>query len=142
MVREVEDSRARVYDIKGNDMINLPEVVNEKLGELRVQLQGNQRHLVGPQTSAYMDEDYMLVASHVNRWTRQKIINREFVDFNKLLKKDRVSDDEGYQRMTMINKGGYSYWVPMTEKGTINGYTKWDQAFRVFLDIYTGKFPE
>ena len=44
--------------------------------------------------------------------------------------------------MTMINKEGYSYWVPMADKGTINGYTKWDQAFRVFLDIYTGKFPE
>ena len=44
--------------------------------------------------------------------------------------------------MTMVNKGGMSYWVPLTDKNMINGYGKWDQAFRVYLDIYSSKFPD
>ena len=42
-------------------------------------MQGNQRYLVGLQISAYMDEDYMLVASHVDLLTRQKIINQDML---------------------------------------------------------------
>ena len=43
----------------------------------------------------------------------------------------------------MINKGGLSYWVPLTDKSqSISSYSKWDQAFRVFLDVYTSQYPE
>ena len=45
--------------------------------------------------------------------------------------------------MMMVNKGGMSYWVPVSDKVTvINCFYKWDQAFRVFLDIYLGEYPE
>ena len=52
-------------------------------------------------------------------------------------------DSEDMQKMVMVNKGGMSYWVPMSDKqNSISNYNKWDQAFRVYLDIYTSKYPE
>ena len=35
-----------------------------------------------------------------------------------------------------------SYWVPMVDKNSINCFEKWDQAFRVYLDVYSGQYPE
>ena len=39
----------------------------------------------------------------------------------------------------MVNKGGLSYWVPVADHETtaISNYGKWEQAFRVFSNIYT-----
>ena len=83
----------------------------------------------------------MLVASHVDEVTHAKIERGEYVDFVKLIRKDKVMDEEE-QKMIMVNKGGMSYWIPMTDQNQpISGYGKWDQAFRVFLDIYTTSYP-
>ena len=41
--------------------------------------------------------------------------------------------------MEMVNKGGMSFWVPVAdhENAVINSYARWEQAFRVFSNIYT-----
>ena len=44
--------------------------------------------------------------------------------------------------MVMVNKGVMSYWVPMADNMQITNYGKWDQAYRVFLDVYTTSHPE
>ena len=117
MIREAEESRARIYDAKGKQLIMNNQVP--------------------------YDNDYLLVASHVDESLRQKIADHEYIDFAKLLRKDKATDEDQHQKMIMVNKGGMSYWVPMTERGsTINGYAKWTLTFRVFLDIYTGFYPE
>ena len=73
--------------------------------------------------------------------TKQKILQFEYVDFSKLLPHDRVLQEED-QRLTIINKGGVSYLVPLGETlSGIHGYGKWDQAFRVYSDIITSRFP-
>ena len=91
--------------------------------------------------SSLMDEDYQLVASHVDEQTRQKIVQGEYVDFVKLIRKDRCTEEEE-QKMIMVNKGGLSYWVPMTDRSqSISSYYKWDMAFCVFLDIYMNHHP-
>ena len=45
--------------------------------------------------------------------------------------------------MEMTNKGGLSYWVPVSEHEVvaITSYSKWEQAYRVFSNIYTEYFP-
>ena len=40
--------------------------------------------------------------------TKRKVINGEYVDFAKLMLKDRVSSEED-MRMEMVNRGGLSY---------------------------------
>ena len=129
IIQEAESARAGIYEIPGKQC---ELEINNKLNELRM----NVKSLA----SAQLDEDYLLVASHVDPIIRQKIINHEYVDFAKLLRKDKQLEDE--QKMTMINKGGMMYWVPLERNTSINGYGKWDQAFRVFLDIYSGKYLE
>ena len=121
MIQEAEVTRARVYDLTGKEKLRLEHSL-EMGQEGRI--------------SSLMDEDYQLVASHMDEQTRQKIVQREYIDFVKLIRKDRFTEEEE-QKMMMVNKGGLSYWVQMTDHSqAITSYHKWDMAFHVFLDIY------
>ena len=42
--------------------------------------------------------------------------------------------------MEIVNKGGMTYWVPLSDKeGTaINSFYCWEQAFRVFSNMWYG----
>ena len=132
--REAEAAKVRAFDVPGEQLNNLHII--RGIRELR-------QNVEEAAPIYRIDEDYLLVASHVDETIRGKILNHEFVDFTKLLRRERqMDDDTAQQKMTIVNKGGLSYWVPLAEKQVINGYYKWDQAFRVFLDIYTGYYPE
>ena len=63
-----------------------------------------------------VDENYLLLGNHIDAVTKQKIVSGEYIEFSKLLPKDRVlSAEEGGQRMEVMNKDGHMYWVPVTE---------------------------
>ena len=73
VIREAEQAKARIMDMPG-----------------RVQsghLDGGLSH------SVVLDEDYMLVASHLDSAIKEKIVNHEYVDFSKLLRRDRAAQD-------------------------------------------------
>ena len=74
--------------------------------------------------------------------TRHKIGNAEYVDFAKLMPKDRVANEDD-QRMEIVNRGGMTYWLPVGDhEGTvISNYSRWEQAFRVFNNVYTSFHP-
>ena len=140
---EVEAAKGCIYDIKGKNNLFTVKMVEEGLQQLRE----NRNTLplnVDTAMLQSVNDDYLLVASHIDKATQGKILNQEYVDFAKLLCRDRADDlDVSNQRMVMVNKGGLSYWVPMNDRqNVINLYNKWDQAFRVFLDIYMGRYPE
>ena len=64
----------------------------------------------------------------------------EYIDFARLLPKDRFSDD---QRMELINKGRQSFFVPVSDNSNgITSFSKREQAFRIFMNIYTRRYPE
>ena len=92
--------------------------------------------------SHLVDNDYMMVASHLEDQMIMKIESGEYVDFGKLLPRDKVQSEEDH-RMEMINQGGFTYWVPLSdrEKTSINSLDHWDAAFRVYQKIYTSKHP-
>ena len=133
MVWDAEAAKARILNAKGKDQ----HFIDTNLNQLRLE------SLKSPDSRS-MHENYMLVASHVDEVTRDKILNHEYIDFAKLLHKDKPGSgfEDDQQRMMMVNKGGMSYWVPMEKSNSINNYHKWDQAFRVYLDIYTTCYPE
>ena len=134
MLREAEDSAARVYDVPGN---NLENYVDNQLTEMRREVQvGGIPHT---ELSCLIDEDYMLVANHLDETLKAKIIANQYVDFSKLLNRDRSEDEN--QKMTLVNRGGLSYWIPLEKSNSIGNYVKWEQAFRVFLHVYSSKFP-
>ena len=83
-----------------------------------------------------IDNEYMLVGAHIDEATYNEIIEGKYVDFGKLIPRDRIAVEED-QRLEMIIKGGKTYWVPATETTSIYNVIKWQQAFRVYSNIYT-----
>ena len=123
MVREVERSRARIFDVQGKE--------DNYNG-----FTSSQHYFTSP------DEDYLMVGNHIEDSLRKKIVEGEYVDFARLLPKDRVLIEDDH-RMEMVNKGGLSYWVPLSDRdsATVNSFYRWEQAFRVFSNIYMEAYP-
>ena len=44
--------------------------------------------------------------------------------------------------MELIIRNGQTFWVPVTETVSINCFSKWEQAFNIFANIYTSKYPQ
>ena len=93
------------------------------------------------QFTAKTDEDYLVVGGHIDQSMQDKIIRCKYVDFGKLLPRDKiVMEEDG--RLELVVRNGKTFWVPVSESVAINGFSHWEQAFRVYSNIYTSKFPE
>ena len=91
--------------------------------------------------SAMVDESFLLVASHIDQNTYEKIVSGDFVDFARLIPKDKVLLEED-NKMQLVNKDGQTFFVPAGgDKTVINSFGKWEQAFRDFSDVYTRAHP-
>ena len=79
--------------------------------------------------------------AHVDEGLRRKIQEFDFIDFSKLLSRNRKQEDE--HKLEFINKNGQTYLTPATEKDSvsINSYPRWEQAFRVYSNVITSRFP-
>ena len=124
LIKEAEASKARILDVPGK--------------QPQISLDFQFIH------SALVDSDYQLVAAHVDATTRRKIENCEYVDFAKLIPRHRSGEDsEEAARMQLANHNGRAYYVPVSEleKTQITSLFRWEQAFRVFCDIFTRKYP-
>ena len=91
-------------------------------------------------STARIDQDYQLVGSHLDDLTKARISTGEYVDFGKLLLKDRILAEED-ERLELIVKQGRTFWSPVSESVSINCYNRWEQAFRIYSDIFTRKHP-
>ena len=134
LVREAEASKARILEVPGKDkFVQFNQAV---VPNYEIDLSNEFVH------SAMVDENYQLVASHLEESIQMKIIRGEYVDFGRLVPKDRVMtvDDSRYE---MIVRDGKTYWVPASnnEATDISSYNRWEQAFRVFSDVYVRAFP-
>ena len=129
-IRDAERHKVSAYKLQGMPISDQVEQV-DKINEINV-----------PWHSALLDEDYLQVGNYVDEITRNKIARGEYVDFAKLMPKDKLTSEDD-NHMEMVNKGGMSYWVPMSDRDNINisSYSKWEQAFRVFSNIYNQAFP-
>ena len=54
--------------------------------------------------STLLDEDYLVVVNYVDEQTRQKIGNGEYIDFAKLMPKDKIGLEDDHC-MEMVNRG-------------------------------------
>ena len=133
LINEAESAKARIYEVPGKD--NSFEFDDNYEMQLK-----NYRKSV---TTLEMDEDYQMVAAHVDGRLRSMIVNHSYIDLAKLLPRNRLgSFDEDAQTLQLVNRGGAAGFVSLSEKaGVINNYAKWEQAFRIFSDIYTNSYP-
>ena len=126
MIKEAERSKAKIFEVPGKNI----DILNSKPIDKMILY------------SLLLDEEYPSVGGHLDQQIIEKIRRGKYVDFAKLLSKDR-SDIEDNHRMELVNRGGYSYYMPVAEKEKtkITSIYLWDAAFHVFAKIYTQAYP-
>ena len=85
VIREAEQNKARMFATPGNVALNWCQS-SETI------------------KSASVDENYLVIGAHVDALTQQKIVNHEYVDFAKLLPRNRIGKEEDHQ-MELVNRG-------------------------------------
>ena len=130
---EAESAKARIYEISGKSQVSS----NNPLEDNHEFNQDMQILNQGFAYSMMVDEKFMFVAAHVDTALKIKIQRGEYVRLSKLLAKDKLEGDEEV-RMEMVNREGRPVWIPASGKDltTINSYAKWEQAFRIYSEIY------
>ena len=109
MIRQAELSKAQVYETPGKDI---------PVFDLAKQFVH----------SAMVDENYSIVGAHVDMTTKAKIVNHEYVDFGKLIPKDRVMvEDEN--KIQWVIRQGIPCCIPQVDSTGVTSYYKWEQAF-------------
>ena len=90
-----------------------------------------------------VDEQYSIVDAHIDENMRLRIENGEYIDFARLLPRNRAILANSNE-MVMIMKDGRTVWQPANERDlvTINSFTRWEQAFRVFSNVFTRRHPD
>ena len=90
---------------------------------------------------ALIDENYLVVGNYIEGHIHQRIEEGGYVDFANLLPRDRMILDEN--RMEIMNKNGKTFFVPANDLDNtgITNFSQWEQAFRVFSNINTQKYP-
>ena len=133
VIREAEASKARLFASKGT----YSNVNNPNWGLLN-----EMRNEKGTKASD-VDDKYLVIRSHVDVSIQQKIINNEYVDFAKLLPKNRFGNRDEETRLELVTCGGAMYFVPANDKDNlaITSFGRWEQAFRVFCNIFTRVYP-
>ena len=133
VIREAEASKARLFATKGT----YSNVNNPNWGSLN-----EMRNVKGTKASD-VDDKYLVIRSHVDVSIQQKIINNEYVDFAKLLPRNRFGNRDEETRLELVTHEGATYFVPANDKDNlaIMSFGHWEQAFRVFCNIFTRVYP-
>ena len=131
VIREAEANKTRLFPTPGNyeNMVNIP-------GQ-----NWNLRSLEATKASV-IDENYLIIGAHVDLGIQQKIVDNEYINFARLLPKGRWTREDD-NRLEIVSTGGSTYFVPISDRknGSINSFSQWEQAFRVFSNIYTRAHP-
>ena len=131
MVREAEAAKVRMLEVAGKGHSNMGACA-----PVTQQLQGQYAH------SAMVDESFLLVAAHIDNTLRERIERGEYIDFSRLIPTDQVLG-ENENRMQWVQENGELFLTPASNRQRvgIHSFLRWEQAFRVFSDIYTRAHP-
>ena len=135
VIREAEASRARILTTPGKVQRFANPIREENYDRLKFSCSATQH-------STIVDENYLIIGSHIDEVLHEKIKRSEYIYFARLLPRERTSVDDG--RLELVHKNGQTYFLPVAERdiGNISSFGKWEQAFRVFSNIYTSAFPD
>ena len=90
--------------------------------------------------AVFADKNYIVVSAHLDDNMIKKIQEGLYVDFGKLLPRDKIVVEED-TRLEMVVRNGRTFWSPVSNSVSINSFSRWEQAFRVFANIYTKANP-
>ena len=122
MVKQAEASQAWIAATSGRDEVDL-------LSNMQ-------------QNALNVDDNYVVIGVHIEMGIQDKIKKGQYIDFAKLLPRERNFDEN---RLELVNKGGQTYFVPAGDRdhgSSMNSFHKWEQALRVFSNIYLRHHPD
>ena len=92
--------------------------------------------------STVVDEEYLVIGGHVDSALQQRIINFEYIDFARLLPKDRLGGSEDHHFELVVRRGA-TFFAPVSnrEVTSISNFSRWEQAFRIYSNILTRAYP-
>lgn len=123
-----------------SDNRNLPEVNGVDLGN------SAPRAALLQQPGSYdltCDDKLFQLTAHVDDITLRMIQNGEYVEFSKLLPREKVvpAQDKGkFQIVDDDGKPAFSQYVPK-DLYSISNFKKWELAFDIFAKIYSDSYP-
>ena len=93
-------------------------------------------------SSIAMDEEYMAIGAHIDATLHQKILSLEYVDFTRLIPRDKLPRDD--QKYELVVHGGATFFAPVSERGStsISNFSCWEQAFHIYSNILMRAYPE
>ena len=133
VIRQAEAAKAHIFVTPGN--VEVPLLHNNFDRQIQ--------QVVSNQVGASYDENYIMVGANINAGLQDKIKRGEYVDFSRLLPRDRQNHDD--HRLEIVYKGDQTYFVPAGDRDSnarVTNFHRWEQAFRVYLNIYLHKHPE
>ena len=119
MILEVEQYKAAVEQPKGKDEVLERNEFDNKEG--------------------ITDDQFFHLTCHLEEGLKTKIEKGEFVELEKLFPRDRYGKGDG--RMELVNREGCSYFVPYQRDMKITNIRKWEQAFSVYVAVYSAANP-
>ena len=127
MKKDAEAAKARMVATPGNN------IVYDNLEVLQYRHQAN-----------IVDKNYLVIGNQIDDGLHRKIINHEYVDFSKLLSRDKLTAEED-TRMELVSRGGSTFFVLVSDRETMNGgisnFGRWEQASRAFSNVYIQAYP-
>ena len=140
MIKRAEAAKATMYNIPGKDT-HIKQSINE-LGRLSLnkEIRGGIFSVSDMFHSVLVDEKYTLAGAHLDSLTKKKIREGDYVDFARLVPRDRVLTQQD-ERIELVNVNGHPTFRPVSDCEIINNFNKWEQAFQVYSTIYTEAHP-
>ena len=131
LLQQAEMSKAKIFQAPGENL----QLDTSPNGHFSCKLSKELAH------SVMVDEKYLMIGTHLDDTTNLKIIKGDYVEFEKLLPRDKIAAIED-QRMQIVNRGNQTFWVPIKEShGSIHNFHKWEQAFQVFTNVHIQSHP-
>ena len=118
VIKDVEAAKTRIFPPAGKDNFQFSRVNQKKSNEL----------------TAHIDDDYLVIGSHIDEMIQLKIVKGEYIDFSKLIPCDKIVNDD--TRLELVMKNGHTFWSPVADSITINSFAHWEQAFRIYSNVY------
>ena len=110
--------------------------------EIQISNIENSHDIPKPRAQNNDDDEFIHLTCHVEQNVVDKVETKQFVELDPFLPKIDFYNFCEEQKLDMVQKGGETYWVPHVDrKQKVNNLHSWDQAFCVYMAIYTKKFP-
>ena len=133
LIRDAENAKVKINDVQGTNKVVNFSYDNDPMNDL-------QNKLMHP---AMEDKDYLVVAAHVDESVAKKIRGGKYVDFAKILPRDRVQDEQNTCLQTVTMQDGHLGCTSTTDQSSvITSFAKWEQAFHVYSNIYSRQYPQ